>query len=73
MVTEHNDTQSPQSPEPRKTLAQSVAAEVATQQQEAESAAIDEAAFAEPKFDKRSGTSNVGRRVAARIQQALRQ
>ena len=54
------------------TLAEKVGAEVGAQRQEVEMDAIDAAALAEPAFDKRSGTSNFGKRVSARIQQACR-
>ena len=53
-------------------LAAAVAAEVANQRHAAEMDAIDEAALADPAFDKRSGTSNFGKRVGARLQQAVR-
>jgi len=54
-------------PQPRKTLAEAVAANVAAQRQEIEADANYAAAEEEPKWDKRSGTSNFGRRLAAKI------
>ena len=65
----NNETQ----PQPRRRLCERVAEEVGAQRQAAEMDAFEEAAFADPAFDKRSGTSNFGKRVAARVQIATRQ
>ena len=61
------------SPAPRKRLAEIVGEEVAAQRFSQSLEAIEEAAMADPAWDKRSGTSNFGKRLSARIQQALRQ
>ena len=63
----------PATPPPRKQrLCELVADCVAAQEEEANLAAIDEAASADPAFSKRKGESNFGKRVSARLQQALR-
>jgi hypothetical protein len=59
-------------PQPRKRLSEVVGDNIASQLQEIEAKAFYEAANEEPAFDKRSGTSNAGRRIAAKIQVALR-
>jgi hypothetical protein len=60
----------PDAPQPRKTLAEAVGQEVGALRQAAEMDAFDEAAVEAPAFDKRSGTSNFGKRVSARLQHA---
>ena len=62
-------------PQPRRAgaLAAAVSQEIAAQCETAEMDALYEAATAEPAFDSRSGTSNFGKRVSARLQQAIRQ
>lgn len=67
------DTPTDTQPQPRKRVSQAVSDNIASQRQEVEAEAFYEAANEEPKFDKRTATSNVGRRLAAKIQVALRE
>jgi hypothetical protein len=72
-IMEHIESTNEPPPEPpRKRLSELVGEEVAAQRQIAEMDAFDEAAAEAPAFDKRSGTSNFGKRVSARLQQAIR-
>jgi len=67
-----NTDPSPEAVQPRKRLSEAVSDNIACQLQEIEAEAFNEAANEDPKFDKRTATSNVGRRLAAKIQVALR-
>jgi len=54
-------------PQPKRRLAEVVAENISSQRQEIEADANLAAAEEDPKFDKRKGESNFGRRVAAKI------
>ena len=57
---------------PRKRLAELVGQEVAAQRHVADMAAFEEAVMEEPHWDKKTATSNFGKRVSARLQLAIR-
>jgi len=71
MDTPTNDP-SPEAVQPRRRLSELVGDNIASQRQEIEAEAFYAAANEEPKWDKRTATSNAGRRLAAKIQVALR-